>query len=602
MPAASFKSVAEMFQHRVRSTPDGDAYYYRKAGTWHTMQWREVGVRARNIAAGLLSLGVVDEDRVAIQSGTRLEWILADMGILCAGCACTTIYPSSTPAEIAYILGDSRTRIVIAEDDKQVAKLQAVRRELPGLELVVVIDGSATADGWVLTLDELERRGAGWDRENPGECDRVADRIHSDRLATLIYTSGTTGNPKGVILTHDCWVFEGEAIDSIGLLSPGDKQYLFLPLAHSFGKVLECAQLRIGFATAVDGDIDALVANLAVQKPTFMGAVPRIFEKVYNKIVSGAREKGGISLKIFTWAVGVGKEVSKLRQERKEPSGSLALRYAIADRLVFRKIRAIFGGNIRFFISGAAPLSREIAEFFHGAGIVIAEGYGLTESSAASFVNRPEDFRFGTVGPPLPGVEVQIAADGEVLIRGRGVMRGYYNLPEATADALDADGWLMTGDIGVLDDGYLKLTDRKKDLIKTSGGKYVAPQELEGKLKARSTLLSQVLVHGNNRNFVSALVTLSPEGAPAWARASGLEVSDYASLVAHPRVRAELESVVESLNKELPSHSTIKKFAILPRDLTQEEGELTPSLKVKRKSVETRYKAVLDGFYSGALA
>jgi long-chain acyl-CoA synthetase len=247
-------------------------------------------------------------------------------------------------------------------------------------------------------------------------------------------------------------------------------------------------------------------------------------------------------------------------------------------------------------------LSREIAEFFHGAGIVIAEGYGLTESSAASFVNRPEDFRFGTVGPPLPGVEVQIAADGEVLIRGRGVMRGYYNLPEATADALDADGWLMTGDIGVLDDGYLKLTDRKKDLIKTSGGKYVAPQELEGKLKARSTLLSQVLVHGNNRNFVSALVTLSPEGAPAWARASGLEVSDYASLVAHPRVRAELESVVESLNKELPSHSTIKKFAILPRDLTQEEGELTPSLKVKRKSVETRYKAVLDGFYSGALA
>lgn len=602
MPAASFKSVAEMFHHRVHSTPDGDAYYYRKAGAWRTMQWREVGVRARNIACGLRSMGMADDDRVAIQSGTRLEWILADMGILCAGCACTTIYPSSTPAEIAYILADSQARIVVAENDKQVAKLQIARRELPGLEAVVVIDGASTADGWVLSLDELERRGAEWDREHAGEYERVSDAIGSDRLATLIYTSGTTGNPKGVVLTHDCWVFEGEAIDSIGLLSPGDKQFLFLPLAHSFGKVLECAQLRIGFATAVDGDIDSLVANLAEQKPTFMGAVPRIFEKVYNKIVSGAREKGGLSLKIFTWAVAVGKEVSKLRQERKEPTGLLALKYALADRVVFQKIRAVFGGNIRFFISGAAPLSREIAEFFHGAGIVIAEGYGLTESSAASFVNRPEDFRFGTVGPPLPGVEVQIAADGEVLIRGRGVMRGYYNLPEATAESLDADGWLLTGDIGVMDDGYLKITDRKKDLIKTSGGKYVAPQELEGKLKTRSTLISQVIVHGNNRNFCTALVTLSPESAPGWARAHGLEGADYATLVSHPLVKAEIEAAVASLNKELPSHSSIKKFAILHRDLTQEEGDLTPSLKVKRKAVEAKYKAVLDGFYAGALA
>jgi long-chain acyl-CoA synthetase len=602
MPTASFKSVAEMFHHRVRSTPDGDAYFFRRAGTWHTMQWREVGVRARNIACGLRSLGMGDEDRVAIQSGTRLEWILADMGILCAGCACTTIYPSSTPDEVAYIVADSATRIVVAENDKQVAKLQSVRSRLPALEAVVVMDGTASADGWVLTLEDLERRGAEWDRERPGEYDRTADAIGPDRLATLIYTSGTTGNPKGVILTHDCWVFEGEAIDSIGLLSPSDKQYLFLPLAHSFGKVLECAQLRIGFATAVDGDIDSLVANLAVQKPTFMGAVPRIFEKVYNKIVSGAKEKGGVSLKIFTWAVGVGREVSQLRQARKEPTGLLALKYAVADRLVFQKIRAVFGGNIRFFISGAAPLSREIAEFFHGAGIVIAEGYGLTESSAASFVNRPDDFRFGTVGAPLPGVEVQIAGDGEVLIRGRGVMRGYHNQPEQTAATLNTEGWLMTGDIGEMDAGYLKITDRKKDLIKTSGGKYVAPQELEGRLKMKSTLISQALVHGNNRNFCSALVSISPDTAPGWARANDLGVTEYEAILAHPKVRAELDGAFAALNKELPSYSTIKKYAILPRDLSQEEGDLTPSLKVKRKAVEAKYKALLDGFYAGALA
>ncbi|MSQ01071.1 MAG: long-chain fatty acid--CoA ligase [Myxococcales bacterium] len=603
MPAASFKSVAEMFHHRIRSTPDGDAFYYRKAADWITISWNQVGVRVRNIACGLHSLGLLAEERVAIQSGTRVEWILADMGILCGGGACTTIYPSSTEEEIAYIIKDSDSRMVVAEDDKQVKKLQARRSELPGVKCVIVMEGSASADGWVLTLDELEARGAEWDKNNAGEYDRLAEEIGPERLATLIYTSGTTGNPKGVILTHDCWVFEGEAIDAVGILSPADKQYLFLPLAHSFGKVLECAQLRIGFASAIDGDINSLVANLAVQKPTFMGAVPRIFEKVYNKIVTGAREKGGIKLKLFTWAVGVGKEVSNLRQAGQEPAGLLALKYAIADKLVFTKIRAVFGGNVRFFISGAAPLAREIAEFFHGAGIVIAEGYGLTESSAGSVINRPEAFRFGTVGTAVPGVEVKIADDGEIMLRGRGIMRGYYNKPEQTAECLTADGWLMTGDIGHLEEGgFLKITDRKKDLIKTSGGKYVAPQEHEGKLKTRSTLISQVIVHGNNRNFCTALITITPEGAPGWAKANGLDTSDYDEIIKHPKVKAELDAVFATYNKELPSYATIKRYAILPKDLTQEDGDLTPSLKVKRKAVEAKYKALLDGFYEGQLA
>ncbi|MBM4367290.1 MAG: long-chain fatty acid--CoA ligase [Deltaproteobacteria bacterium] len=612
MPAASFKSVVEMFHHRVRSTPDAEAYFYRKGSEWQSMFWKDVGHRARAIACGLRSLGIKDEDRVCIQSGTRVEWILADMGILCSGAACTTIYPSSTPEEVAYIVNDSGARMVFAENDKQVAKLQSKRAEMPNLVNVIVFDGAASADGWVLSLDDLEKRGAGWDAANAGEYDRFTDAVGPDHLATLIYTSGTTGNPKGVILNHSCWVFEGEAIDALNIMTPADKQYLFLPLAHSFGKVLECAQLRIGFSTAVDGDIDSLVANLAVQKPTFMGAVPRIFEKVYNKIVSGAREKGGVSLKIFTWAVGVGKEVSQARQKGEEPGGFLMFKYSVADKLVFSKIRAVFGGRIRLFISGAAPLSREIAEFFHGAGVFIAEGYGLTESSAASFVNRPDAYRFGTVGQPVPGVEVRIekdgqevaaGEDGEILIKSPGVMKGYYNKAEQTAEALDSRGYLHTGDVGhIAEGGFLRITDRIKDLIKTSGGKYVAPQELEGRLKLKSTLISQVIVHGNNRNFCVALVTLNPDSTPAWARKNGLASDKYDDLVKDDKIRAEIQTAVDALNKDLPSYSTVKRFAILEQDLSQEAGDMTPSLKVKRKAVEAKHKALLDSFYEGALA
>lgn len=601
MGSASFKSVAEMFHHRVRSTPDTDAFYYRVSGQWKTMLWREAGERARAIACGLHALGLQPEERVSIFSGTRVEWILADMGILCAAGATTTIYPSSTPEEAAYILKDSDSRFVLAEGEKQVGKLQAVRAELPGVKHVIVFDGKPSEDGWVLTLAELERRGKEWEAKNPGEYDRLADAVGSDSLATLMYTSGTTGNPKGVMLTHDCWVYEGEAIDAIGILSPADKQYLFLPLSHSFGKVLESAMIRIGFPTAVDGDIDTLIDNLAVQQPTFMGAVPRIFEKVYNRVISQQREAGGMKLKIFTWALGVGKEVSALRQKGQEPSGWLAIKFSIADKLVFSKLKARFGGKIRFFISGGAPLSREIGEFFHAADILIAEGYGLTETSAASFVNRPDLYRFGTVGPALPGTEVKIAEDGEILIRGRGVMRGYYNLPEQTADTLK-DGWLCTGDIGELNDGFLRITDRKKDLIKTSGGKYVAPQELEGKLKARCTMISQIVVHGDNRNFCSALVTINEDTAKALITKNGGTWTNYADATKNAAVRAEVEAAIEALNKELPSYSTIKKFALLEKDLSQEEGDMTPSLKVKRKVVEKKYKDVLDGFYAGSLA
>jgi long-chain acyl-CoA synthetase len=370
--------------------------------------------------------------------------------------------------------------------------------------------------------------------------------------------------------------------------------------------VLESALIRIGVPTAVDGDVNRIPENCGEVQPTFMGAPPRIFEKAYIKAVSNAKGGGAVKWAIFNWAIGVGKEVSKLRQSQREPGGLLAFKHRIADKLVFSKLKARFGGRVRFFISGAAALNRDIAEFFHAADILILEGYGLTETSAASFVNVPEDFRFGSVGKPLPGTQLKIEPEpgypegqGEILIKGRGVMRGYFNKPEATAETLTGDGWLRTGDIGEIADGKLRITDRKKDLIKTSGGKYIAPQELEGRMKAKCTLLSQVLVHGEKRNFVTMLVTIAPETAEMWANANGVAWSGYERFVKDPAVQKAVEEAVAQLNGELPSYSTIKKFAILPTDLSVEDGDLTPSMKLKRKHVEKKYASILDAFYAG---
>ena len=606
MGAASFKSFPEMFLHRVASTPDTEAFYYPvpegDGETWKTLLWKDVDDRVRNVAGGLLSLGLQREQRCALLCSTRVEWMLADLGILCASGATTTIYPSNTDEECAYIITDSNTRFVFVEDDHQMEKIASIREQIPGVDKIINIAGRGGHGGWAITLAELEEAGRKWNAENPGEFDRIARAVTSDQLATLIYTSGTTGRSKGVELLHDAWVFEGEAMDGLGFISPADKQYLFLPLAHSFAKVLEAATIRIGVPTAIDGRIDRIVPNLAVIRPTWMAAVPRVFEKVYNKIVTNAKEGGAIKYRIFKWAFSVGYRCSKLKQQGQQPSGLLALKFALADKLVFSKIKNTFGGRIRFFISGSAPLSREIAEFFHAADILILEGYGLTETSAASFVNRPEKYKFGTVGSPLPGVQVKIDSDGEVLIAGRGVMRGYHGLGEVTADTLTDDGWLRTGDIGVIDaDGLLKITDRKKDLIKTSGGKYVAPQELENRLKTLSPLISQVLVHGNGRNFCSALVTLNEEAARKWAQANGKAELSYKQLSQVPELHAMVQAAMDELNSGLARYETIKKFALLPADFDIATGELTPTMKVKRKVVEGRYKEILDGFYQGAV-
>jgi long-chain acyl-CoA synthetase len=599
-------SIAQLLAKRVHDTPDREAYRYPVGEQWRSMTWRQTGARVQAIAAGLLSLGLHREERVGILCNTRVEWLLCDLGILSAGGATTTVYPSSTAEECAFILADSDTKYVFAEDAKQLGKLKAHRKEIPTVQKVILIDGpKSDADGdWVMMLSEIEQKGAELLAKDPRAVSDVVAGIEGKHLATLIYTSGTTGKPKGVRLLHECWAYCADAINAVKLWGPDDVQYLWLPMSHSFGKVLMGGHIASGSVTAVDGRIPKLVENLAVVRPTMMAAVPRIFEKVYNKIVESAKQGSPIKQRIFEWAIATGKEGSKLRQQGREPNGLLKYKLMVADRLVFEKIKARFGGRVRYFISGSAPLSREIAEFFHACGILILEGYGLTETSAASFVNRQNKFAFGTVGMPMPGTEVKLAPeDGEILIKSPGVMDGYHNLPDATAEALTPDHWLRTGDIGEVDArGFLRITDRKKDLIKTSGGKYIAPQAIEGKLKAACPYISQVIVHGDKRNFVTALITLDEEAIMKWAKERGSNGKSYGEVVQMPDVKALLAPYFDEVNKTLAKYETVKQFAILPLDLTVDAGELTPSLKVKRKVVEKKYATMLDKMYEGSVA
>ncbi|MFI2757794.1 AMP-dependent synthetase/ligase [Streptomyces echinatus] len=607
-------SVAALFLERVAATPDAEAYRYpvppaagQGPDDWKSLSWAQAADRVYAIAAGLIELGVESEQRVALASSTRVEWILADLGIMCAGGATTTVYPQTNADESSFILSDSESRVLIAEDAAQVAKAVERRAELPALAKVVVIDPAGVeTDDWVITLAELERSGAAYLEQHPQLIKERVGAITKDQLATLIYTSGTTGRPKGVRLPHDNWSYMAKAIAATGLVTMDDVQYLWLPLAHVFGKVLTSGQIEVGHVTAVDGRVDKIIENLPVVQPTYMAAVPRIFEKVYNGVAAKAREGGPAKYKIFQWAADVSREYAKATQDNFRRTGTasapfgLAAKHKVADTLVYAKLREAFGGRLRACVSGASALSPEIGYFFAGAGIHILEGYGLTETSAASFVNPGEAYRTGTVGKPLPGTEVRIADDGEILLRGPGIMEGYHQQPEKTAEVLESDGWFHTGDIGELSpDGYLRITDRKKDLIKTSGGKYVAPAEVEGQFKAVCPYVSNILVHGADRNYCTALIALDELAIQDWAKENGLEGRPYAEIVAAPQTVEMVDGYVRELNAGLQRWQTIKKFRLLPRDLDVEHGEITPSLKLKRPVVEREYKNLIEDMYAG---
>ena len=590
--------MAALFLQRVEKSPDKEAFRYLDGGNWVSVSWREAAERVQSLAAGLLALGVEPEQRVGIASSTRYEWILADLAVMCAGAATTTVYANTNAADTAYILSDSESRLVFAENADQLAKLTERRAELPGVDKVVVFEGTGDGD-WVMTLDDLADLGVKYLSEQPQSVGDAVDGISSDRLATLIYTSGTTGRPKGVRLRHEAWVYAGVAVSELRILSDDDLQLLWLPLAHAFGKVLISAQIACGFASAVDGRVDKIVENTAVIKPTFMAAAPRIFEKAHSRVVMDQQERGGWKEKLFQRAFAVGKEVGRRRRDHKSVPLPMTLQHRLFDRIVFSKVRQVFGGRIRFFVSGSAPLNREIAEWFHAAGLLILEGYGLTETAGAGFINRLENYKLGTVGLPFEGTDVRISDEGEVQTTSALVMAGYHNLPDATKAAFTDDGWLRSGDKGEVDaDGFLRITGRIKEMFKTSGGKYIVPPAIEAKFIALCPFASQFLVFGEARNFCVALIALDPDAVSGWAAERGLSGKSYAELVKLPEVQALVDEYVKKLNSELNRWETIKKWALLDHELSVERGELTPSLKVKRSVVEERNKEVLDSFYS----
>lgn len=590
-------SVPLMFRNRVAATPDSEAFRYPKDGSWASVTWKQVAAQVDLIAAGLISLGIKPEERVALASGTRYEWVVIDFAILAAGAATTTVYPTTNAADVAYIVSNSGSRIVIAEDQTQVDKLRAHRDEVPAVEQIVVIDGEGDGD-WVISLAELEARGRELLVASPDAVAERVDAIKPDQLATLIYTSGTTGKPKGVRLNHQSWTYTAAALDSLGVLSEKDLNYLWLPLSHAFGKVMLALPLAIGFPTVVDGRVDKIVENLAIIRPTIMGAVPRIFEKVHGRINDMMVKEGGIKKKLFDWAINVGLHVSRARQAGERPSPLLAAQYKLADKLVLSTIRERFGGRLRFFISGSAALDREIAQWFDAVGVVVLEGYGLTETSAASSLNRPQAYRFGTVGWTFPQTDVKIAEDGEILLKGPGVMDGYHDLPEATAEAIDAQGWFHTGDIGELDaEGFLRITDRKKDMFKTSQGKYVAPSAISAQFKGICPFASEIIVYGEGKPYCVALVSLDADGLKDWAAGTELAGKSFGEIARDEKTRAAIEGYVGELNKHLNRWEQVKQFAIIDRELTVEAGDLTPSLKLKRKVVVDNFHDRIDELY-----
>ncbi len=607
-----------VFQERVAMSGARVAMRRKRAGTWRAVSWSALDNTAAEIAAGLIDCGVNRGDRVVILAKTRSEWLECDLGILKAGAATVPIYPSNTPEQCEYIIKDARAKVVIAEDPHQLEKIIGPDGAccVAGVEVIVLMDKVARLDrpdsqgrievgfsevvvdpsrvsGTLFTLPQLRESGQEWLAANRSQLTAMGAEITKDDLATIVYTSGTTGAPKGVVLTHGNLAFECIAVRDILGLGEQDEQLLFLPLAHIFAKVLAWASIAVGAPISFAESVSALIQNMQELKPTFVGAVPRVYEKAFAKIQAQLESKrqSPVSRVLIDWALTQGRGRS---QTLEQPGLGIRL----ADKLVFAKIQQTFGGRLRFFISGGAPLSKEIGEFFFSAGVLILEGYGLTETTAATHVNRPHQVRFGTVGPPVPGVEVKLAPDGEVLVRGGNVMKEYYGRPEATAAAIDPSGWFHTGDIGVIEEGgFLRITDRKKDIIITAGGKNVAPQNIEGMFKAMCPYVSQIMVHGDKRKFLSALITLNAEALTPWAQQNGLESEEMAVLSGNPSVKSLIQGYVDDLNGKLASYETIKKFAILPEDLREESGELTPTLKVKRSFCEDRYRQILDGFY-----
>jgi len=601
----AYRNLAEMFLDRAAVRASKPCFRVKRDGAWHDTSWIDVAERIHDTTAGLLDLGIEPGQKVAILSSTRPEWVEADLAIYASGGVSVPIYQSNLPHECGYILSNSESRVCFVENAKQLEKIREMQRdgfELDGSQCRVEVDHLVLMDGEpdgpdVVTLDALRERGrASRERLNEKMRARLAS-LGRDDLATIVYTSGTTGPPKGVMQTHGNHLAAVEAVGTVDLAREDEVAFLFLPLAHSFARMLEYYGLWVGTVTAFATSVDAVAQEIAEVKPHLIPSVPRIFEKIYARIMSTRDAANAVRQTLFDWAIGVGRERSLAEQERQPVPLLVQAQALVADTLVLSRIREVLGGRVRMMVSGGAPLAREIMEFFHAAGILIIEGYGLTETTPILTVNRPDHFKFGTVGPAIDGVTLRIAADGEILAKGPNIAQGYYKRPEATAESWDPEGWFHTGDIGEVDgDGFLRITDRKKDLIKTSGGKYVAPQNIENLLKTQLHI-SQAVVIGDNRKYCVALITLDLDELERYARSAQIQVQERSALVQHPKIVELIDGEVQTVNKHLASYESIKYFRILDRDFSQETGELTPSLKVKRKVVTERFRNLIDEMY-----
>jgi long-chain acyl-CoA synthetase len=583
------RTIARLWRDAVAAGRSNPAYLEQRGESWEPVSWQEAAERVEDYANGLLALGVRKGDAFGLLATTRVQWALFDFALGSIGAIGAAIYANSSPKDTGYILEHSEAVGVLVEDEAQRAKVEEVRGGIERLQHVLSFD----------ELDELAERGRAFKAEHPNALREASDAISEDDLFTYIYTSGTTGPPKGCMISHRNYYAMVAVVDDLeSFTGPDDTMLLYLPLAHNFGRLMHLSGPYVGYTIAFLPDPLQAAAALPAVKPTVFPSVPRVYEKVHTAVVAKFDEETGVKRKLVDWALRVGRRYSEAKRAGKPIPRGLAAQHRLADRLVYSKVKARLGGRLRTAISGGAPLALEIAEFFHSIDILLVEGYGLTECTTAASTNTHNAFRFGTVGRPLPGFEVKLAEDGELLVRSETVFGGYYKDPEATAEVLGADGWLKTGDIAEIDeDGFITITDRKKDIIVTAGGKNVAPQNLENDLKT-SKYVSQALVIGDRKPYVAALITLDAEEIGKWAREQGLS-GGVDELARDERVRALLQVVVDDVNAERSRYEQVKRFTILPRDFTMDDGELTPTLKLKRRVVHSHFERELEELYAG---
>ncbi|MBI4917449.1 MAG: long-chain fatty acid--CoA ligase [Acidobacteria bacterium] len=595
MSFVDFTNVHQMLKATVERHGDLEAYrtIHAPART-SSVTWREFLSQVRRVGKGLIALGVGHGDKISILSYSCHPWVLTDVGAESVGAVTVGIYHTNLAKDCRYIVDHSDSVLVFAQNLEQLAKLQEERARIPALRKVVLFDGAAK-DDWVISYDAFLALG---DAVTDAALDARIAAVGPQDLAAIVYTSGTTGIPKGAMITHDNITFTCQSVQQCGDAGVGDVELLFLPLAHVFARTVVFTAMITATTTVFARGLDTLLEDMQVARPHWFASVPRVYEKVHSKVLAGAEAKGGVALKIFRWALKTGHEVSDCLLAKKPVPAGLKMRYGIATKLVFAKIHAAFGGRVRWCISGAAPLDPSIGKFFHAAGVLVLEGIGMTENTSFTNLNRPDNYRFGWVGLSGPGIEQRIGADGEVQYRGRNIMRGYYKMPEETAETLIDGGWQRTGDLGEIDAvGFLRITGRKKELIVTAGGKNIAPTAIEGVL-GTSKYINQICVIGDRRPHLTALVTLDMDNAKAWATANGIAFSTPADLQKEPRVKQLIDSEIAAHESEFATFEQVKKVAIVD-EFTIANGLLTPTLKLKRSVIHERHAKAIDAMYAG---